>query len=118
MNTWNGPDTVTGGRASVGAEAATCDVPTVRASADIPPADSRTATPPTTLDDPRAIAAGWAVLMVRRDDRVSRQVYLSLHTAIRALKRAEASGRDARMVLVELVPATHAPVYLLGGDDR
>lgn len=76
------------------------------------------ATAPRDLEHPKAIAAGWAVLLVRRDDRVTRQVYLSLHSATKALERAQASGREARMVLVELVPVTAAPVYVVGGEDR
>src|SRR4051794_21522741 len=74
--------------------------------------------PPTTLLNPKVIAAGYAVLLVRRDQRVTRQVYLSLHSATKAVDRARESGRHAEMVLVELVPVTTAPVYLLGGDER
>lgn len=70
---------------------------------------------PTTLRHPKAIAAGYAVLLLRSDDRVTRQVYLSLHSATKALERAEAKGRAASMVLVELVPVTAAPVYVVGG---
>jgi hypothetical protein len=73
--------------------------------------------PPTTLENPKALAAGWAVLLVRNDERVTRQVYLSLHSATKALERARSRGRRAQMVLVELVPTTAAPVYLLGGED-
>lgn len=58
------------------------------------------------LDNPAAIAAGWAVLVVRRDDRINRRVYLSLHAAVRARDRAEAAGRRSELVLVELVPVT------------
>lgn len=71
--------------------------------------------PPATLENPRAVAAGYAVLLVRRDERVTRQVYLSLHSATRALERARANGREARMVLVELVPVTSAPVVVVEG---
>lgn len=74
--------------------------------------------PPRALENPKALAAGWAVLLVRKDERVTRQVYLSLHSATKALERAKANGRQAQMVLVELVPATAAPIYLLGGDDQ
>ncbi len=74
--------------------------------------------PVRTLENPKAIAAGYAVLLVRSDERVTRQVYLSLHSATKALERAHANGRAAQMVLVELVPATAAPVYVIGGDDR
>jgi hypothetical protein len=73
--------------------------------------------PPTSLVNPKAIAAGWAVLLVRSDDRVTRQVYLSLHSATKALDRAKASGREARMVLVELVPTPGVPVTVVGGGQ-
>jgi len=78
--------------------------------------DDQSSTPPTTLENPKAIAAGWAVLLVRRDDRVTRQVYLSLHSATKALERARQSGRAAQMVLVELVPVTAATVTVVGGE--
>ncbi len=56
-------------------------------------------------------------LMVK-DGHWRRQVYMSLHAATKALERAEANGREARMQLVELVPVPAVPVIVVGGGDR
>lgn len=69
----------------------------------------------TTLHHPKAIAPGYAVLLMRRDGHWRRQVFMSLHSATRALERAESAGREARMQLVELVPVPSAPVIVIGG---
>jgi len=73
---------------------------------------------PSILHHPKAIAPGFAVFLMVKDGHWRRQVYMSLHAATRALERAEANGREARMQLVELVPVTAMPVIVVGGGDR
>lgn len=86
-------------------------------ASSVEPDSSSHILPPRTLEHPRAIAAGYAVLLVRRDEKVTRQVYLSLHSATKALERARVAGREASMVLVELIPTTAAVLTVVGGDD-
>lgn len=72
---------------------------------------------PSTLIHPKAVAPGWAVFVMRRDEKWRRQVYLSLHAATKAMERARVNGVEARCMLVELVPVPHAPLYVVGGED-
>lgn len=82
--------------------------PDTRNLADLDPARS-----PRPVENPKATAHAWAALVMRRNGHWSRQIYLSLHSATRAMERAEARGVEARLVLVELVPVTAAPVYVV-----
>lgn len=70
------------------------------------------------LRHPKAVAPAYAVLVVTTAGHLRRQVYLSLHSATKALARHEAAGRVAKCILVELVPVPHAPAYVIGGDDQ
>lgn len=59
--------------------------------------------------DTHTVAAlrGYAVLVHvpgAAEVRSRRRLYLSLHSATRAVERAEARGLDAQLVLVRLVP--------------
>lgn len=72
-----------------------------------------------TIRHPRAVAPAYVVMVMRRDrSGWRRQLYLSLHSANKALDRAQANGIEARVMLVELVPVPHAPMVVIGGDDE
>lgn len=86
--------------------------PDTRNLADLDPART-----PHAVENPKATAHAWAALVMRRNGHWSRQIYLSLHSATRAMERAEARGVDARLVLVELVPVTAAPVYVVDAGE-
>lgn len=72
--------------------------------------------PPATLQNPEALASAYAVLVLRRNGHWHRQIYMSLHSANKAMERARDNGIEARCVLVELVPVADAPVYAVGED--
>jgi hypothetical protein len=82
--------------------------PTTGNLADLDPAVT-----PRRVENPKATAHAWAALVMRKNGHWSRQIYLSLHAATRAMERAEVRGVEARLVLVELVPLTAAPVYVV-----
>ena len=71
-----------------------------------------------TLTDPQALAHGHAVLVSTPSGRWSRRLYLSLHSADKAMQRAQDRGQVAHCVLVELVPVPGAAPVVVGGDDR
>lgn len=62
-----------------------------------------------------SLASSFATVVVRTDDegRVSRRTFLTLAAAERAVKRAEAAGREAAIVLVRLEVAA-----VVGGETR
>jgi len=64
-----------------------------------------------------AIAHCHAVLVSTPNGRWSRRLYLSLHSADKAMRRAKDRGQAAQCVLVELVPVPGVPVTVVGGDD-
>lgn len=66
---------------------------------------------------PKAIAPAYAVLVQRRNGQWTRQLYLSLHSATRAMERAEERGVEARCQLVEIVPVPALPVVVVGGGE-
>lgn len=70
-----------------------------------------------TLHHPKAIAPAWAILVQRRNGNWTRQIFLSLHSATRAMERAEANGIEARCQLVEIVPVPALPVIVVGSGD-
>lgn len=70
---------------------------------------------PSTLVHPKAIAPAYAILVQRRNGQWHRQLYLSLHSATRAMERAEAKGVEARCQLVEIVPVPSMPVVVVAG---
>lgn len=60
----------------------------------------------------QAIAAhcdAYAVLVETTEGRYRRRLMLSLHSAEKAVRRAEAAGHQAQMILVRITPVT-------GGD--
>lgn len=62
---------------------------------------------PTAPNGTAATLTGYAVLVTipaDHDPRTRRRLYLSLHSAQRAMERAEARGLDAQLLLVRLVP--------------
>ena len=67
----------------------------------------------------RAVVAAQfesAVFLMVKDGHWRRQAYMSLHAATKALERARANGREARMQLIELVPVPvpAVPVVVVG----
>jgi hypothetical protein len=71
---------------------------------------------PTTLTHPRAVAPAYVVFTMHDDGRVKRRnVYLSLHAAIKAKERAEARGDAFHLALMELVPVPGKPAIVVGG---
>lgn len=66
----------------------------------------------------RAIADAYAVLVVTPRGRYQRRLYLSLHSADAAMRRARERGQEAACVLVRLVPETGVPFAVMGGEDR
>lgn len=58
-----------------------------------------------------AVEHAHAVVVETPAGRVNRRLFLSLHSAERALDRARERGHEATMLLVELVP-------VLGGERR
>lgn len=69
------------------------------------------------LTHPRAVAPAYVVFTFDTDGRmVRRNVYVSLHSALRAKERAEKNGRRFQLTLCELVPVPHQPVIVVGGD--
>lgn len=76
--------------------------PTIPTATD-PRADD-TATAPNGM---AATLSGYAVVVTVPADpepRTRRRLYLSLHSAQKAVQRAEARGLDAQLVLVRMVP--------------
>lgn len=69
---------------------------------------------PNGLNHPKAIAPAFAILVQRRNGQWTRQLYLSLHSAQRAVERAETRGVEARLQLVEIVPVPALPVVVVG----
>lgn len=72
--------------------------------------------PPSTLIYPKAVLPAYAVFVMRRDARWNRQIFISLHSAQRALDRAAERGAEARCQLVEIVPVPSVPMVVVGGD--
>ena|SRR5690625_4180814 len=63
--------------------------------------------PGTAPNGTAATLHGYAVLVTVPADpepRTRRRLYLSLHSAAKAVERAEARGLDAQLVLVRMVP--------------
>lgn len=79
--------------------------------------DVPTIVPPSTLQHPKAIAPAYAILVQRRNGQWHRQLYLSLHSATKAMERAETNGVQARCQLVEIVPVPSRPVVVVSGGD-
>lgn len=72
--------------------------------------------PATTLTHPQAVAPAYVVFTLRDDGGVKRRnVYLSLHSAIKAKERAEARGDSFELMLCELVPVPGKPTIVVGG---
>ena len=66
-----------------------------------------------------AVARAHAVLVwTPGDERYQRRLFLSLHGADAAMRRARDRGLTSSCVLVELVPVPGVPVVVVGGDDR
>lgn len=80
------------------------------------PAEARIhhqADPVSTVDDSAALSSladAHAVVVELPDDKVRRRIYLSLHSAERAVTRARATGQRAELYLCKIVP--------IGGDVR
>jgi hypothetical protein len=53
-----------------------------------------------------AAASAYVVILASRDDRLIRRCYLSLHSAEKALARAEQRGQPAWLVLCRLEPVS------------
>lgn len=71
---------------------------------------------PTQLTHPKAVAPAYVVFTFDTDGAmVRRNVYLSLHSALKAKERAEKRGRRFEMILCELVPTPHKPAIVVGG---
>lgn len=71
------------------------------------------------LAHPRAVAPAYVVVTFSENGRRHRrQVYLSLHSALKAKERAEKNGRRFELALFELVPTPHKPLVVVGGEDR
>ncbi len=74
---------------------------------------------PTTLTHPKAVAPAFVVFTFTDDGELMRRnVYVSLHSALKAKERAEARGARFELVLCELVPVPQSPVIVVGGGDR
>ena len=89
-------------------------------AADVPDGDlNETIIPPapTQIRHPKAVAPAFVVFTFDTDGaKVRRQVYLSLHSALKAKERATKRGRRFELVLCELVPTPHAPLLVVGGE--
>lgn len=83
---------------------------------EIAPATSITILPPATLTHPKAVLPGYAVFVMRRDERWHRQIFVSLHSAQKAINRAAEKGIEARCQLVEIVPVPSVPMVVVGGE--
>jgi hypothetical protein len=73
--------------------------------------------PPSTVTSRDVLTHCHAVLVFTPEGRWTRRLYLSLHSADRAMERARARGLVAHCVLVTLVPVPDAPVTVIGGDQ-
>lgn len=91
-------------------------------------ADSVSNSVPTTTDsvyDVRAVCEAYVVLVQTTDEKMRRRVMLSLHSAEKAVRRAELRGHSAELVLCRLIPVLPepedtSPSYFrlpIGGDD-
>lgn len=66
------------------------------------------------LQHPRAVAPAYVVFTFHDDGKVKRRnVYLSLHSAIKAKERAEAKGSRFELMLCELVPVKTSPLVVV-----
>lgn len=76
--------------------------------------------PRSTLQHPKAVLPAYAVFVMRRDQRWHRQIFVSLHSAQRAIDRAAERGVEARCQLVEIVPVPSVPMLVVqgGGADE
>lgn len=75
--------------------------------------------PPTTLNHPKAVAPAFVVFTFTDDGELKRRnVYLSLHSALKAKERAEARGSRFQLMLCELVPVPHKAIVVVGGGDQ
>ena len=60
--------------------------------------------PLTAHDDATALCQAYAVLLITPTGHYRRRIFLSLHSATEAVKRARNKGQPVRLVLVELTP--------------
>lgn len=82
-------------------------------------ADAIAAIEAAALTHPRAVAPAFVVASFTFDGRIHRrQIYLSLHSALKAKDRAEKAGRRFELQLCELVPTPYKPLIVVGGEDR
>ena len=71
---------------------------------------------PSTLHHPKAVAPAFVVFTFTDDGELMRRnVYVSLHSALKAKERAEARGSRFELMLCELVPVPHKPIIVVGG---
>lgn len=73
------------------------------------------------LTNPKAVAPAYVVFTFHDDGRIKRRnVFVSLHSTIKAKERAEAKGAQFELMLCELVPVPGGPMIVvgLGGGDR
>ncbi|GAB3667110.1 hypothetical protein GCM10027596_35750 [Nocardioides korecus] len=69
------------------------------------------------LAHPKAVAPAYALLTFHDDGVLKRRnLYLSLHSAVKAQERAEGRGDSFELMLVELVPVASLPLVVVGGD--
>ncbi|GAB2535203.1 hypothetical protein [Brachybacterium huguangmaarense] len=82
--------------------------------------DSKAAAPIPHLSDAEIETSRPLYVLVSKNvhDRITRRVYLSLHAAVNASKRAEMRGQAVSLELCRVVPyLTGRELHGIGGDD-